>query len=63
MPGVGTVRFTFTPSTPFATAVSPSITPDTGSTNGGTVVAHIRKRFRCRRTVTVGGFLPTLSRS
>ena len=49
--------FTFTPSTPFATAVSPSITPDTGSTNGGTVVAISGSDFAAGATVTVGGLL------
>ena len=47
--------FTFTASTPFATAVSPSITPDTGSTNGGTVVTISGSDFAAGAAVTVGG--------
>ncbi len=47
--------FTFTASTPFATAASPSITPDTGSTNGGTVVAISGSDFAAGAAVTVGG--------
>ena len=47
--------FTFTASTPFATAASPSITPDTGSTNGGTVVTISGSDFAAGAAVTVGG--------
>ncbi len=47
--------FTFTASTPFATAVSPGITPDTGSTNGGTVVSISGSDFAAGAAVTVGG--------
>jgi|GEM_PF-1958258 len=47
--------FTFTASTPFATAVSPSITPSTGSTNGATVVTISGSDFAAGAAVTVGG--------
>jgi hypothetical protein len=47
--------FTVTASTPFATATSPSITPGTGSTNGGTVVAISGSDFAAGAKVTVGG--------
>ena len=47
--------FTVTPSTPFATAVTPSITPDTGTTNGGTVVTIAGSDFAAGANVTVGG--------
>ena len=49
--------FTFTASTPFATAVSPNMTPDTGTTNGGTVVAIFGSDFAAGASVTVGGLL------
>jgi hypothetical protein len=45
---------TFTVSTPFAAAVSPSITPDTGSTNGGTLVTISGSDFGAGAKVTVG---------
>ncbi len=47
--------FTFTASTPFATAASPSITPATGLTNGGTVVTISGSDFAAGAAVTVGG--------
>jgi hypothetical protein len=47
--------FTYTASTPFSTAVSPSITPGTGSTNGGTIVTISGSDFAADATVTVGG--------
>ena len=46
--------FTFTVSTPFATAVSPNITPDTGSTNGGALVTISGSDFGAGAGVTVG---------
>jgi IPT/TIG domain-containing protein len=47
--------FTYTASTPFSTAASPSITPGTGSTNGGTIVIISGSDFAAGATVTVGG--------
>jgi hypothetical protein len=47
--------FTFTPSTPFAAAVSPAITPDEGSTNGGTAVTISGSDFAAGAKVTVAG--------
>jgi IPT/TIG domain-containing protein len=47
--------FTFTASTPFATATSPSMTPDTGSTNGATLVTISGSDFAAGAKVTVGG--------
>jgi len=47
--------FNFTASTPFATAVSPSITPNTGSTNGGTAVNISGSDFAAGAKLTVGG--------
>jgi hypothetical protein len=49
------VAFTFTASTPFATAASPRVIPGTGSTNGGTVVAVSGSDFAAGAKVTVGG--------
>jgi hypothetical protein len=49
--------FTFSTSTPFATAVSPNMTPDTGTTNGGTVVAIFGSDFAAGASVTFGGLL------
>jgi hypothetical protein len=46
---------TFTASTPFGTAVSPGVTPATGPTNGGTVVAIAGSDFAAGAQVTVGG--------
>ena len=46
--------FTFTESAPFAMAASPSITPDTGSTNGGTLVTISGSDFAAGAKVTVG---------
>ena len=47
--------FTFTASTPFATAASPGIAPGTGSTNGGTAVTISGSDFAAGAKVTVGG--------
>ena len=47
--------FNFTASTPFATATSPSFTPNTGSTNGGTAVNISGSDFAAGAKVTVGG--------
>jgi hypothetical protein len=46
--------FTFIQSTPFAAAVSPAIAPDTGPTNGGTVVTISGSDFGAGANVTVG---------
>ena len=47
--------FSFTTSTPFGTATSPSITPNTGPTNGGTAVTISGSDFAAGAKVTVGG--------
>ncbi|MGH9545849.1 MAG: beta strand repeat-containing protein [Terriglobales bacterium] len=47
--------FTFTSSTPFATAVSPGIGPDGGSTNGGDLVEISGSAFAAGATLSVGG--------
>lgn len=47
--------FTITASTPFATAASPTITPNTGPTNGGTLVTISGSDFAAGAAVTVGG--------
>jgi hypothetical protein len=47
--------FTFTASTPFATATSPSVAPNTGLTNGGTAVTIFGSDFAAGAKVTVGG--------
>ena len=47
--------FTVTSSTPFSTATSQSITPDTGPTNGGTLVTISGSDFAAGAAVTVGG--------
>ena len=47
--------FTFTPSTPFATAGTGTITPTTGSTNGDTLVTISGSDFAAGVAVTVGG--------
>lgn len=49
------MAFSFTVSTPFATAAAPAITPGTGSTNGGNVVAISGSDFASGAKVAVGG--------
>ena len=50
-----TSAFSFTASTPFGTAISSSVTPGTGPTNGGTLVTISGSDFAAGAQVTVGG--------
>ena len=51
----GASAFSFSASTPFATAATPAVSPHGGFTNGGDVVAILGSDFAAGAKVTVGG--------